>query len=103
MEGVDDLRWEDTQKLKKYVEGGVSKDDEEEEADGDVPPPAKAAAAKAGSGDYAVENAKSSRATCKSCNEKIMKGDVSALARSSLTWVVSGCLVPFVISKSFGK
>lgn len=29
------------------------------------------------SGEYAIENAKSSRSTCKSCNEKIDKGQVS--------------------------
>lgn len=30
-----------------------------------------------GSGDYAIEYAKSSRSTCKSCDEKIEKGQVS--------------------------
>ncbi|CAM6084251.1 unnamed protein product [Calypogeia fissa] len=72
VEGVDDLRWEDAQKLKKYVDdgGGKKVGKEDDDADGEAP------RAEAGSGDYAVENAKSSRATCKSCNEKIMKGEV---------------------------
>lgn len=33
-----------------------------------------------GDGEYAVENAKSSRSTCKSCNEKIEKGQVCLLS-----------------------
>lgn len=36
------------------------------------------------SGEYAIENAKSSRSTCKSCNEKIEKGQVHELWSSSL-------------------
>ncbi|KAL2609830.1 hypothetical protein R1flu_028403 [Riccia fluitans] len=71
IEGVDDIRWEDSQKLKKYVEGGGGKGsvvkEEDEDADGSEDP---------GSGEYACENAKSGRATCKSCNEKISKGEV---------------------------
>lgn len=76
MEGVDDLRWEDTQKLKKYIEGGGGKTGGNEFDDADAEP----SKAEVGSGDFGVENAKSSRATCKSCNEKIMKGEVSYLA-----------------------
>ncbi|KAG6550433.1 hypothetical protein Mapa_008396 [Marchantia paleacea] len=70
IEGVDDLRWEDGQKLKKYVEGGGGKGstkEEDEEAGGEEV---------SGNGDYACENSKSSRAVCKSCNEKISKGEV---------------------------
>jgi hypothetical protein len=73
VEGVDDLRWEDSQKLKKYVEGGGGKTGKKDSDDADAEEPKTAK----GGGDYAVENAKSSRATCKSCNEKIMKGEVS--------------------------
>lgn len=67
-------------------EGGPAKDDSEEEKDGK---PAKgkgsksSAKAKGGdededgsSGEYAIENAKNSRSTCKECNEKIEKGQV---------------------------
>lgn len=67
-------------------EGGPLKDGNEEEKEGK---PAKGkggkrtAKAKGGdengdgsSGEYAIENAKSSRSTCKECNEKIEKGQV---------------------------
>ena len=67
-------------------EGGPIKDDNEEEKGGK---PAKgkggksSAKAKGGdedaggsSGEYAIENAKSSRSTCKECSEKIEKGQV---------------------------
>lgn len=66
VEGVDTVRWEDQQKLRKYVEGigegsmlgsgGSTADD--------------------GSNEYAIENAKSSRAVCKGCGKKIGKGEV---------------------------
>ncbi|KAL3678725.1 hypothetical protein R1sor_021681 [Riccia sorocarpa] len=71
IEGIDDVRWEDHQKLKKYVEGGGGKgstvEEEDKDADDSEDP---------GTGDYACENAKSGRAACKSCSEKISKGEV---------------------------
>lgn len=73
IEGVDDLRWEDGQKLKKYVEGGKDSTKEEEEEDDEE----AGGEESAGNGEYACENSKSSRAMCKSCNEKISKGEVS--------------------------
>ncbi|CAK9216513.1 unnamed protein product [Sphagnum troendelagicum] len=51
VEGADTLRWEDQQKLSAYIEDG-------------------------GDGEFAIENAKSSRSACKSCGEKITKGEV---------------------------
>eukprot|EP01018_Ginkgo_biloba_P034176 Gb_33067 [translate_table: standard] len=66
VEGIDTLRWEDQQKIKKYVEGNGKGS-----ASG-----IEASTATDGSNEYAIENAKSSRATCKSCNEKILKGEV---------------------------
>ncbi|KAJ7561684.1 hypothetical protein O6H91_03G037600 [Diphasiastrum complanatum] len=71
VEGVDNLRWEDQQKLRKYVEGQFQTIPEVKIAHG-----AAVATGAVGVGDCAIENAKSSRATCKGCNEKIEKGTV---------------------------
>ncbi|GBG68001.1 hypothetical protein CBR_g1120 [Chara braunii] len=91
IEGADLLRWEDQQRLKKYADGetlgGGGK--------GDPAGKGKAAGRTAkGEGfagahdedvnDYSIEYAKSSRSTCKACEEKILKGEVriSKLAES---------------------
>ena len=66
-----------------WFEGGPTKGDDEKEPE---IKPAKGIGGKSsakakggdedGDGEYAIENAKSSRSTCKSCNEKIEKGQV---------------------------
>lgn len=63
IEGLDSLRWEDQQKVRTYIENT---------APSEAGKPAKEKA----DGEYAIEIAKSSRAACKSCNEKIEKGQV---------------------------
>lgn len=67
VEGVDTLRWEDQQKIRKYVEGL---------GEGSALGGGGGSTADDGSNEYAIESAKSSRAMCKSCNEKIVKGEV---------------------------
>lgn len=69
VEGLDNLRWEDQKKLRAYIEGTTPVTDSKgtEEATG---------GGGGGDGEYAIENAKSSRSACKSCNEKIEKGQV---------------------------
>ncbi|XP_065057508.1 poly [ADP-ribose] polymerase 1-like [Rhopilema esculentum] len=69
IEGIGNLRWEDQEKIKSNF--GAS----------DSAPSASAASSKAdeidGSlADYQVEYAKSSRSTCKVCDNKIQKGEV---------------------------
>ena len=59
--GFDSLHWEDQEKVKKKVGGGVD--------NGAVP----AAAASGVSDDLLVEYAKSSRSKCKNCKEQIDK------------------------------
>lgn len=59
VEGLESLRWEDQQKIIKYVEGGG---------------PSNKIAVSAM--EYGIEVSQSSRATCKDCNQKIMKGEV---------------------------
>ncbi|KAG2713579.1 hypothetical protein I3843_04G174400 [Carya illinoinensis] len=59
VEGIELLRWEDQQKIRKYVEGSGS--------------PASTAVTTTECG---IEVAQFSRATCKQCSQKIMKGEV---------------------------
>ncbi|KAI5063068.1 hypothetical protein GOP47_0021615 [Adiantum capillus-veneris] len=61
IEGIDNLRWDDQQKVRAYFENSAPS------CGGDS---AKGVA----DGDYAIEATKSSQAACKSCNEKIEKG-----------------------------
>lgn len=61
VEGVDGLRWKDQERIIKYI-GGAGQG-----SGGSTPDRS--------SNEFAIENA-SSHATCKSCNEKIVKGKV---------------------------
>lgn len=61
MEGLESLRWEDQQKVRKYVEeGGAS----------------NSSSTAAQNVECGVEVSPSARATCRSCNQKIAKGEV---------------------------
>ena len=62
MEGIETLRWEDQQKIRQYVEGGGI---------GSKSTPTTPDVSKC-----TIEPSKTSRATCKICNEKIMTGEV---------------------------
>ncbi|MCO5607381.1 hypothetical protein L7F22_061577 [Adiantum nelumboides] len=63
IEDLDNLRREDYEKVRAYVENTAPSDDGQS-ADDVV------------DGEFAIETAKSSRAACKSCSEKIEKGQV---------------------------
>lgn len=62
VEGIETLRWEDQQKIRQYVEGGGIGS----QSTHDPPDVTK----------FTIEASKTSRATCKKCNEKIMTGEV---------------------------
>lgn len=62
VEGIELLRWEDQQKIRKNVDGGG----------GTQNTPAPPVTTECG-----IEVTQASRATCKCCNQKIMKGEVS--------------------------
>jgi hypothetical protein len=64
VEGIELLRWEDQQKIRKYVEGGGP--------GGPPTPTTKAVTTK----ECGIEVSQTSRATCKGCSQKIMKGEV---------------------------
>lgn len=67
VEGIESLRWEDQQRIRKYVEEGGGNDDSS------GPPGVEAAKDM----EYGVELSQTSRAHCKGCSEKIMKGEVA--------------------------
>ncbi|CAK7346439.1 unnamed protein product [Dovyalis caffra] len=72
VEGIESLRWEDQQKVRKYVEGGGSGSVGDGGGSGSGTSSAKAAKAI----EYGIELSQTSRATCKHCSQKIMKGEV---------------------------
>ncbi|VFQ91204.1 unnamed protein product [Cuscuta campestris] len=82
VEGLESLRWEDQEKIRKYVES-----DESSSA------PSLVAM------EYGVETSPTSRATCKCCNAKIMKGEVRISSKAkgqaarSLAWHHAKCFV----------
>ena len=66
------MRWDDQKKLEKYVQdsgGSIEEEDEEEEEEIDDEDK-----------DFSIEYAKSSRSTCKECEEKIQKDEVRGQA-----------------------
>lgn len=65
VEDIDLLRPEDQQMIREYVERSVD---------------AKASISVISAGDCAIEVSQTSRAGCKHCSEKIMKGTVSILS-----------------------
>uniref|UniRef100_A0A6N2KME6 PARP-type domain-containing protein n=1 Tax=Salix viminalis TaxID=40686 RepID=A0A6N2KME6_SALVM len=65
VEGIESLRWEDQQRIRKYVEEGGGNDDSS------GPPGVEAAKDM----EYGIELSQTSRAHCKGCSEKIMKGE----------------------------
>ena len=69
VEGIDLLRWEDQEKIRKYVEGGSINTSSTVDS------------------ECAIEVSQTSRATCRRCNEKIMKGTVSILSNSSVKFL----------------
>ncbi|KAG0583223.1 hypothetical protein M758_3G120700 [Ceratodon purpureus] len=76
VDGLEDLRTADLQNLRKYIEGTLKASDREVDKGKSVAPVASAGGSGDNSGEYEIENAKSSRSVCKSCNEKIEKGHV---------------------------
>ncbi|KAA8550776.1 hypothetical protein F0562_002460 [Nyssa sinensis] len=82
VEGIELLRWEDQQKIRKYLEGAGTPDN----------------SAPAGM-ECGVEVSQTSRATCKHCNQKITKGEVRISTKPdgrgarSLAWHHASCFM----------
>lgn len=62
VEGIESLRWEDQQKIRKYVEGGAGS--------------GSSSKSNVTAVEYGIEASQTSRATCRHCSKKIMKGEV---------------------------
>ncbi|KAK9704903.1 hypothetical protein RND81_07G018900 [Saponaria officinalis] len=101
VEGIESLRWEDQQKLRKYIEvQGVSSDSSAIAA-----VPVRASAPEA----HGIEVSQTSRAMCKSCSQKIIKGEVRISAKTGgqgakgLSWYHATCFIGLFPSTSINN
>ncbi|XP_022728046.1 poly [ADP-ribose] polymerase 1-like [Durio zibethinus] len=84
VEGIESLRWEDQQRIRNYVEAGG---------------PSNTKAVSPTAMESAIEVSKTSRATCKHCSQKIMKGEVRVSSKpegqgsKGLVWNHAKCFV----------
>lgn len=69
VEGLESLRWEDQQKIRKYVESGA----------GNSTSTSTSSTGGNAKLEYGIEVSQTSRAGCRKCSEKILKGEVSLL------------------------
>ncbi|XP_057798060.1 poly [ADP-ribose] polymerase 1 [Salvia miltiorrhiza] len=82
VEGLESLRWDDQQKIRKYVEDA-----------------AKSSSAAAQNVECGVEVSPSARATCRSCNQKIAKGELRISTKpegqgaKTLSWNHAKCYI----------
>ncbi|PSR94852.1 Poly [ADP-ribose] polymerase [Actinidia chinensis var. chinensis] len=82
VEGIELLRWEDQEKIRKYVESG-----------GPQNTPSAAVM------EYGMEVSQTSRATCRRCNQMIMKGEVRISTKpdgrggKGLAWHHANCFM----------
>ncbi|GAY63839.1 hypothetical protein CUMW_228920 [Citrus unshiu] len=85
VEGIESLRWEDQQKIRKYVEQGVGS--------------GSSSKSNVTSAEYGIEVSQTSRATCRHCSKKIMKGEVRISAKpdgqgtKGLAWHHANCFL----------
>ncbi|CAN0886299.1 Poly [ADP-ribose] polymerase 1 [Linum grandiflorum] len=88
VEGLESLRWEDQQKIRKYVEGGG------QSSQGSLEKEAAPIGMESG-----IEVSQTSRATCKICSEKIIKGEVRISSKPlgqgprGLAWHHANCFM----------
>ncbi|OMP11226.1 hypothetical protein CCACVL1_00619 [Corchorus capsularis] len=82
VEGIESLRWEDQQRIRNYVNNAETANTTT------ATPPAM---------EYAIEVSQTSRATCKHCSQKILKGEVRISSKPKgqgsrgLVWNHAGC------------
>lgn len=76
VENLESLRWEDQQKIRKYIEsgGGGGSGTPKSNAGSKSNVASKSTAGK--NIEYGIEVSQTSRATCKHCGQKIIKGEV---------------------------
>ncbi|KAL1190688.1 Poly [ADP-ribose] polymerase 1 [Cardamine amara subsp. amara] len=75
VEGIESLRWEDQQKIRKYVESGA----------GNSTSTSTGSSTGSSAGnvklEYGIEVSQTSRAGCRKCGEKILKGEVRLFSK----------------------
>lgn len=85
VEGIESLRWEDQQKIRKYVEEGVGS--------------GSSSKSNVTAAEYGIEVSQTSRAICRHCSKKIMKGEVRISAKpdgqgtKGLAWHHANCFL----------
>ncbi|KAF9598941.1 hypothetical protein IFM89_033139 [Coptis chinensis] len=77
VEGIYSLRWEDQEMIRKYIEGGVSSSN------------ITIVAANVGG----IEVSHAPGATCRRCNQKIMKGEVTVVVHTNMPYAYEGSAV----------
>ncbi|KAF2566441.1 hypothetical protein F2Q68_00024746 [Brassica cretica] len=72
VEGLESLRWEDQQKIRQYVESGAGNNTT-----------STSTASSGGNAklEYGIEVSQTSRAGCRKCSEKILKGEVRVFSK----------------------
>lgn len=78
VEGIESLRWEDQQKIRKYVESGAGNNTSTSKST------STSSTANNAKLEYGIEVSQTSRAGCRKCSEKILKGEVRCCSTSSV-------------------
>lgn len=85
VEGMESLRWEDQQSIRAYVEGSAASSSEN--------------AVSGSAMEHSIEASQSSRAACKGCGQKIVKGEVRISSKpegkgaKGLAWHHANCFI----------
>ncbi|KAF3335248.1 poly [Carex littledalei] len=96
VEGIDLLRWEDQEKIRKYI-------DDDSSGASSVPAGASSSSS-VSNDDCAIDVSPSSRASCKKCNEKIQKGTIRVSTKregkgaKGLQWYHVNCFIEMLPS-----
>ncbi|CAH2059929.1 unnamed protein product [Thlaspi arvense] len=91
VEGLESLRWEDQQKIRKYVDSGAGNSTSTSTGTSSSGGNAKL--------EYGIEVSQTSRAGCRKCSEKIMKGEVRIFSKTEgpgnkgLMWYHAKCFL----------
>ncbi|KAG6530002.1 hypothetical protein ZIOFF_012219 [Zingiber officinale] len=99
VEGIDSLRWDDQKRIKSYVEGGASSGSTV----------ATAVATTIADNECSIEVSQTSRATCRHCSQKILKGTVRVSTNAEgkgargLLWHHVSCFITMSPSSSIEK
>ncbi|XP_010510210.1 PREDICTED: poly [ADP-ribose] polymerase 1-like [Camelina sativa] len=77
VEGIESLRWEDQEKIRKYVESGAGNSTSASTSTST----STSSTANSAKLEYGIEVSQTSRAGCRKCSEKILKGEVRIFSK----------------------